>query len=873
MMSLSSKRKRHARRAAARAARNPQPATTGRSAEASFGRSRWLVGGALAASAALGFRVAAAPTEVTAAGGEPRTPVLVERLGPARSAVGQPMLASLFGDGAAEGAAARLGQRESGPGESGERTVLHRSARFDIPPGPLRAVLAAYTAATGLRVEATVDELLDLASPGVRGDLTAAEALDELLAGTVVTYRFTAEHGVRLELAAIEDHLAVVARPQPRSPVYGGMPLVDIPQSVTVVPEALLEEQNATTLRDALRNVTGISIQAGEGGVPAGDNLSIRGFNARTDLFIDGVRDVGGYSRDPFNLEQVEVVKGPASAFLGRGSTGGAVNLVSKTPHVQEEQSVSLGAGTEDYGRATVDVNQPLAGLPGAAVRINGMWTQGGAPGREAVEDRRWGIAPSVVFGLGTGTRFTLGYFHLEQENVPDYGIPWVPGNNQPLAEHANQAPPVDFDNFYGLVERDYEDTRTSVATAQVEHDFDDALALRSITRWGETSRDSVITAPRFTSTDSTEIRRTDWKSRDQIDSIVANQTDLVADFATGAMHHRLVTGVELAFEGSENFAREETGPEPGGTDLFDPDPYQPYHGSIERTGAKSEADARSVAVYAFDTVDLSRRWQVSGGLRWDRFDLDYAPTQGPSFERVDEMLSWRAGAVFKPLPTGSVYAGAGTSFNPSAEGLSLNASLAEVEPEKSRSYELGTKWELFGMRASFSAAVFQTEKTNARTPGLDADDPPTVLAGEQRVRGLEVGLSGRLTPRWTAWLGYTAMDSEVLASNGGNVGNELGNTPDQTASLWTTYRFRNGLEVGAGAHYTGDRYNNDNSTRLAPGYWLYDAMLSYDLGDRLTLRLNGTNLADEEFIDRVGGGHFIPGRGRSVALTTVFSR
>lgn len=833
--------------------------------------SPWLVGGALAATAAFGFQAGAQPA------GQPATPpaspksellsrLIAERYPGIAAGADDRMLIALLDDAS--------GIAPAGPERGGAaEAVLRDGGRFAIPAGPLRIVLASFASATGIRAEVEVEGILDLASPGVQGELTVEKALETLLAGTGVGYRFTGDRTVRLALHAIEDAVEVVARERPASPKYTE-PLLDTPQSITVIPERVLEEQGATTLRDALRNVTGISIQAGEGGVPAGDNLSIRGFNARTDLFIDGVRDVGGYSRDPFNLEQVEVAKGPASAYVGRGSTGGSVNLVSKSPYLETVQHGTLGAGTDDYGRATVDLNQPLEALPGAALRVNAMWSAADTPGRDQVGDERWGIAPSLAFGLGTPTRVTLGYFHLEQENTPDYGVPWVPAANVPLAEFADRPAPVDFDNFYGLVDRDYEKTRTAVATAEVEHDLDGAVSLRNLSRWGETYRDSIITAPRFASNDSTDVRRTDWKSRDQTDEILANQTDLVADFATGSLRHRLVTGVEVALESSVNYTRVETGPEPGVTDLFDPNPFDAYAGSIERDGTRTDAEGRSTGLYAFDTVELSERWQVTGGLRWDRFDLDHEAVDGARFERDDDMVSWRAGAVFKPTPQGSVYAGAGTSFNPSAEGLSLSAANALIEPEKSRSYELGTKWELFGSRASLTAALFQTDKTNARTPGIDPGDPPTVLEGEQRVRGFEVGLAGRLTDRWNAWLGYTALDSEILETNvAGQAGNELGNTPDDSLSLWTTYRLRGGFELGGGAQFVGDRWSNEGNTRLAPSYWLLDAMASYEVNERLTLRLNALNLADEDYIDRVGGGHFIPGRGRSVALTTTFSR
>jgi catecholate siderophore receptor len=479
----------------------------------------------------------------------------------------------------------------------------------------------------------------------------------------------------------------------PSSPKYTE-PLRDTPQTITVIPSELIEQQGATTLREVLRNVTGISIQAGEGGggLP-GDNLSIRGFAARNDIFVDGVRDFGAYTRDPFNIEQVEVAKGPASLYSGRGSTGGAINLSSKAPLPGEARSATFGAGGDDFSRATIDFNQPLEdfAIPGTAVRVNAMWNQGDVPGRDVVTNERWGIAPSIAFGLGTPTRVTASFSRLDQDNIPEYGLPWVPNTNVPLQEHADQAPPVDFDNFYGLRDRDYEKTVTDLATVSVEHDFGDSISLRSLVRQGRSKRDSIITAPRFVGTDSTAINR-QLQSRDLTDTILAQQNDLTFHFETGALGHALIAGTEVVREESENFAR--TGPAAPVADLFHPDPDAPYAGPITRTGARTESTADTVAIYANDTVKLGERWEITGGLRWDRFGIDYKSVAVDGavtpFERTDAMLSWRAGVVFKPMPKGSVYASAGTSFNPASDGNTWDQSWRSGDRPRRRATDPG---------------------------------------------------------------------------------------------------------------------------------------------------------------------------------------
>ncbi|HEY0662880.1 MAG TPA: TonB-dependent siderophore receptor [Lysobacter sp.] len=666
--------------------------------------------------------------------------------------------------------------------------------------------------------------------------------------------------------------------PEVSSPKFT-QPLLDTPQSITVVPAELMQEQGVTTLRDALRNVPGISMQAGEGGVPAGDNLTLRGFSARTDLFVDGIRDFGGYSRDPFNLEQIEVIKGPASAQTGRGSTGGSINLASKAARSESFNNVGLSVGSDSLVRVTGDFNHALGET--AAFRVNVMGHDGEVNGRDHVENQRFGVAPTLAFGLGTNTVTQFSLFHLEQDNVPDYGLPWVTATHNTLPR--NGEAPVDRANWYGILERDYEKTRTDMATVSIEHSFSDTLKLENTTRWGVSTRDSVITAPRFTSNnDSTAISRAAPKTRDSRDSILANVTNLTANFKTGSVQHDVVAGMELSHEKSKNRARIEdplialVTPTPT-TDLYNPDPHGAYVPLVRDPLGTVMAEADSTAVYLFDTLTLNPQWELSGGLRWDRFEVDtlafdrtanvWAPRS-----RSDSMLSGRVGAVYKPVENGSIYVGYGTSFNPSAEGMSLSATLADVEPEKSRTIELGTKWNLFDNHLTLTSAIFRTEKTNARTP--DPTDPAlTVLTGKQRVDGFEIGLAGRITQRWTVTGGYAWLDGEVLDTNDlREAGKALGNTPRHSASLWTTYEFTDGFEAGLGVQYVGDRWSSNREERKAEAYTLVDAMVSYRLNDAVALRLNGYNLTNKAYIDRVGGGHYVPGAERTFMLSADFS-
>ena len=655
----------------------------------------------------------------------------------------------------------------------------------------------------------------------------------------------------------------------------------DAPQSISIIPREIIEQQAATTLNDVLRNVTGISMAAGEGGGgPGGDNLTLRGFGARNDIFVDGIRDFASYTRDTFNVEQVEVVKGPASAQTGRGSTGGYINLFSKQPKLETFANGTVGVGQPDYIRGTVDVNlggETLGLGGGTALRVNAMYHNADTPGRDHVGTERFGIAPSIAVGLGTSTRAILSYFRLQQDNLPDYGIPFVPATNTALPDYPDQPAPVDFDNYYGLVERDYEDTVANIATLAFEHDLTETVRIANTTRYGYSTRDSIYSAPRFVSTDDTLVRP-QTQSRDTVDKILLNQSNLFAEFQTGSIRHDAIAGFEISRERSRNQLRAITDGTP--TDVFDPDPERPWDGTIvDLPGEVVRAKADTIAAYVFDTAHLSDRFLVTGGFRWEHYRSGFKPAPSQldvdvqPIERTDRNLTWRLGVTYKLNPSLSIYAGAGTSVNPSIENMTQTtprASLDALKPERSRTYEVGAKWDGFRGKLLVTAAVFRTEKTNART--TEAGGDVFVLDGEQRVDGFEFGATGRITDRWQVIGSYTYLDSEVRESlNPGEVGNRFGNVPKHSGTLWTLYKLPQGVEVGGGVRYIGSRFTNATNTRKVGDYWVADATLGYDITSDAALRVNVFNIFDERYADQLSGGHFVPGAGRSAVATLAF--
>ena len=740
--------------------------------------------------------------------------------------------------------------------------------RFDIPPGSLGSVLEAFQKVTGWVVIVPNESMRSIPSPGLSGIHTAEQALKELLAGTGVGYQVTASKTATLEIQAKPESVEVRDSGSPISSPKYTEPLRDIPQTITIIPSKVIEQQGATTLRDVLQNVPGLTITAGEGGAPAGDNLTLRGFSARNDIFVDGVRDIGPQARDPFNLEQVEVVKGPASAYTGRGSTGGTINLVSKSPSASRFFGGTFNLGTDRTKRGTADINLPLTNR--TAFRLNLMAHDSNVPGRETVANERWGVAPSLAFGVGTPTRLTVGYLHVSQDNLSDYGIPWVPATNNILVEYRDRPAPVPRDTFYGFRSRDFEKLRSNLVTLRFERDFNDQFTLANQFRFGRSTRDSIATPPRFASNNSTVINR-EMRSWSTEDDIWDNQSDLRANFRTGSIEHRLVLGSVLTRE--NNLRRFSTAPN-SPTTLLNPNPDDVYTGTITLSPNIGDVTGNTVALYVFDTAQLHKKFELTGGVRWDRFSVDgisASATALTPISRVDRMLGWRAGAVLKPVPQGSIYAAMGTSLNPSLEGLSYSVANTAITPEKTRNFELGTKWDFFRQMLLLSGAVFRVEKTNARTPGLLPDDPPQVLEGLQRVDGLELSVTGSPMREWTLFAAYTLLNSQIVESNNpAEIGKRFINTPKHSFSLWTTYLVRR-FEFGGGARVVGLRYGNNTNTRFVEGYGVADAMASYRLTERLSLRLNIYNLTDTYYFERIGGGHLVPGPARSAVLSTSF--
>jgi catecholate siderophore receptor len=593
--------------------------------------------------------------------------------------------------------------------------------------------------------------------------------------------------------------------------------LLDIPQTVTVISDQVLRRQNLLTLRDALSIVPGITFGAGEGGGGYGDAINLRGYSASNDITQDGVRDSAQYSRtDPFNLQQIEIYNGANSVFNGSGSVGGTVNLVSKVPQGDDLSILSAAIGTDDYYRATADINQRVSDL--IAVRFNAMIHRNDFPGRDVETFRRWGVAPAITFGIGGRTSLTLAYVHQRDDNTPVYGVPYFLNqlNDGPLPE-------ADDSDYFGYRNIDEQETTVDRFTATARHEFSDSVSIRNLTRWQRIHALTAASAPQGTfclssgrqpvpanSTATTGLAcpaglapgffqpsGPHGRVRDQMNDMLYTQTDLrVESGEAGGLHNILVVGGSLAWEDyfieTAELARNADGSAaPLPIDSIS-NPASLYGGPINYTvTARSRGDTENAAIYAFDTLEIGPMFELNAGLRLERAKASfvnvplafYPPGTVPLtalqlLPQVSEetLFSYRFGGVFKPAPNVSLYLAYGNSRTPTSATVRLGCGTiggpgafnpCAAAPETAVSYEIGAKADLFNRRLQLTAALFRNERGNFRVPSNDPTQPAgtQVIDGRSRVDGIALGASGNITRELSVFANYTWLDGKVLQS------------------------------------------------------------------------------------------------------------
>jgi len=693
-------------------------------------------------------------------------------------------------------------------------------------------------------------------------------------------------------------------------------PLVDTPQTITVIKKEVLQDQGATTLTEALRNTPGITFQMGENGNTAtGDAVFMRGFDTSGSIFVDGIRDLGTVSRDVFNIEQVEVVKGPAGADIGRGAPTGYINLSSKVPEAANFFAGSVSLGSASHKRATADINRALNESGTMAFRLNLLAQDSGVPGRDHVQAKRWGVAPSLAFGLGTPTRVYLSYLHMDQKDRPDGGIPSIGLDGYYLAQLAargGNGPRADTNNYYGYLS-DHDNVKADMFTARVEHDLAPGVTLRNISRWGRTKQDLVLTAPFSNGLLTPDVwNPLGWSTRVlpqgklQKNEILANQTNVTADLVLGGLQHSISAGIEFAREEQANDTLAAqvnafNGLPSGGSylaynSLYFPNVHRAFV-PVLPNGARTEGKTTTAAIYAFDTLKFNEQWSINGGLRYEHYKTNYFSLSAPAADglqtgttlgKSDNLLTGKLGVVYKPAPNGSIYAAYATSARPPGSDFALsgtttaNVNNPNLDPQKAKTAEIGTKWDLLDQRLAVTAALFRTTNKNEQVQ-VDTFGN-TEQYGKTRVQGVELSAVGQITPAWQVIAGLAHIDTKILEGSRTSTtqnGAQIRYSPKLTATLWTTYRFPFGLIVGGGVRHVDTQARaTTNAAPTAttffpniPSYTVYDAMLGYEVNKNVSVQLNLYNLADKFYLARVNnaGNRLVMGTPRSAQLSANF--
>lgn len=710
----------------------------------------------------------------------------------------------------------------------------------------------------------------------------------------------------RVEVSGKNDGGFLAERPS--SPKYTEK-LVDTAQTVQVIKKEVFEQQGALTLTEALRNTPGVgAFFLGENGnTNTGDAIFMRGFDTSGSIFVDGVRDVGSISRDVFNLEQIDVLKGPAGTDNGRGAPTGSVNLVTKKARLDNFMGASVTGGSASQKRVTADVNQVIDADRGIAARLNVMAQDSGRAARDVVTDKRWAVAPSFGFGLNGATRVVLDYLHVKQDNIPDGGVPTVglPGYSSPDRVNKPQlstAAPVDPENFYGS-NRDYDKVKADMATVRVEHDFSPSFRLHNISRYGRTSQDYLLSAflasgnnigmPNAADPSTWTLVRNTRTVKDQTNRILTNQTALTSMFDTGSLRHTLVTGVEFTNEKQITYSLTGLGTLPN-ANLYDPDSNVPVSNfAPTRTGAFNKGEIDTQSLYAFDTIKVGDSWIFNGGIRADHYSGDYTVvtaatangvTTYPSthFTVGDTVFNGKLSALYKPTAYSSVYLMAASAKAPPGSSFTVSGNVNSAQnpiydPQETLTYELGGKLDLFKGKLGLSAALFRTDVEN------EVEQDPVDLtwsqSGKKRVQGVELGATGELARNWLVSAGYTWMDTSIesgrlLTANGDNA---LTYTPKQSFNLWTSYQLSMGVKIGGGARFNDQLLRGTDGAVGTPAYtesyWVFDAMASYAVNRNIDLRLNVYNVSDERYVASINksGYRYTPGTPRSASLTANF--
>ena len=669
--------------------------------------------------------------------------------------------------------------------------------------------------------------------------------------------------------------------------------LRDIPQSVTVVTEKLMDDRNLDTMKEVLKTTGGISFLAAEGGE---EDIRLRGFALQStgDVFVDGIRDPAFYDRDTFALDRVEILRGSASMLFGRGSTGGAVNMVTKVPRLIDEHQVDVTVGSHGYKRAVGDFNIKTG--ENAALRLNAMATKADNNGTGSSLDKK-GIAATYRHGIGEKDEFSASLYHLDNQNGMNYGMPWVrPTATSPVG--ATTVLPLDPSAYYGMAS-DRNAGQATHLTLTHTHRFDRDNEITTKVRKGAYERDQRASAIRFGAanlqpgghaaslatfgTSTVLTRGTNLKVQD-LDNLYA-QTDFSGKFEALGFKHELQAGADFAQEdkvvyGARSAAQGGVVPTKPTTTVGRDSDGAWIDENLRALRETSRYKSKGYGLYVQDLVHVAPHWKVLAGLRYDNLTGDYdsfaipttaaGPVTTSSYRMKVSELSKRLGVLYQPNDLHSYHFSAATSFNTSGDAYSLGATNVNTPPEQSINIELGGKLDSADKQWTTRFAVFRSTKLHERN--TDPLVSLVTLSGKRHVAGAEVDVTGRLTPQWEIfgsymWMPIAKIDEGVAGSEGQGTRPSL--TPYHSGTVWSTYQITPKLRVGGGLNFRGRQTPNRNPGWEVPAWVTADLMAEYKFDfDKLTLKANLTNVTNKLYADSLYSGHYVPGAGRMLQVT-----
>lgn len=644
-------------------------------------------------------------------------------------------------------------------------------------------------------------------------------------------------------------------------------PLLNTPKTITVMSKEVLDDKHATSLREVGRSTAGVTLGSGEGGNAFGDRFFIRGFDARNDVFIDGIRDPAVSIRENFFTEQIEILRGPASSYAGRGTAGGALNIVTKQAGDRNFYNAESTFGTDQTKRVTIDVNQVVS--PVFSVRTGGLFQDAEVAGRDFVTDNRWGAFLSTKWTPIEDLKITTNYVHTDLSGYPDFGVPYYKQGNVPVTSAG-----IPRENWYGFLNRDFQTARQDFGTATAEYKVNEAVTLSSKVRGehsllnyiGTLPQNPVTTSPnplRWTTTASAQ-------SRYQTVDLWANQNDATFKLDTGGVKHTAVIGTEFSDErisidrytglSSELFGGGSTSNGAvTGVNLYSPQYTSiPFSITPSLVGNPTRYDVDTKSVYVMDTANWRDILIMNAGIRYDGYGMNAANnTASKSFD--SDLVNYNVGLVYKPMPIGSIYAAYATSANPFGSELDATGTdyggvppntLLTLGPERNKAAELGTKWELVDRHLLVTGALFQTTKDNAR----ETVNNLLTSGAAYRIQGIDIEAEGKITDRWSVFGGLVLMQSKVTQSGvASNIGLQLANVAHQSFSLLSKYKFDDGWEVGGQAVFRSKVYGGTfaaNTGNELPSYWRFDAFVEKQIDKNWTMKLYAQNLTNKLYYD-----------------------